>query len=98
VNPNEMPKLKEDVVTILYMLEMEMPIAFFDVMTHLVLYLVEELDLCGLVSTCWMYCIKRMNKVMKGYVRCMRQHEGCMVDGYAMELSMGFLTKYIQNF
>jgi hypothetical protein len=36
VNPNEMPKLKEDVVTILCMLEMEMPIAFFDVMTHLV--------------------------------------------------------------
>jgi len=50
--PNEMPKLKEDVVTILCMLEMEMPPAFFDVMTHLVLHLVEELDLCGLVSTC----------------------------------------------
>jgi hypothetical protein len=28
----------------------------------------------------------------------MRQPEGCMVEGYAMEVSMGFLKKYIQNF
>jgi hypothetical protein len=71
VNPNEMPKLKKNVITTLCILEMEMPPTFFNVMTHLVLHLVEELNLCGLVNTCWMYCIKRMNKVMKGYVRCM---------------------------
>ncbi len=71
VVPNVMPKLKEDVVTTLYMLEMEMPLAFFDVTANVVLHLVEELDLCGLVSTCWMYCIKRMNKVMTGYIKCM---------------------------
>ncbi len=75
-----------------------MSLAFLDVMTHLVLHSVEELDLCGSVSTRWMYCIERMNKVMKGYVRCMQQHEGCMTKKYAMELSMGFLTEYIQDF
>jgi hypothetical protein len=53
------------------MLKMEMPPTFFDVMTHLVLHLVEELDLCGPINTHWMYCKKRINKVMKGYVRCM---------------------------
>jgi hypothetical protein len=57
VNLNEMPKLKKDVVTTLCMLEMEIPLAFFDVMIHLVLHLVEELDLCGPISTLWMYCI-----------------------------------------
>ncbi len=35
---------------------------------------------------------------MKGYVRCMWQPKGCMAKGYAMELSMAFITKYIQNF
>jgi hypothetical protein len=54
------------------MLEMVMPPSFFDVMTHLVIHLVEELNFCGLVHTRWMYCIKQMNKVVKGYVRCMR--------------------------
>jgi hypothetical protein len=37
VNPNEIPKLKEGVITTLCMLEMEMPPTFFDVMIHLVL-------------------------------------------------------------
>ncbi len=72
MNPNEIPKLKEGVViTGLCMLEMEMPLAFFDVMIHLVLHLVEEFNLCGPINTHWMYCIKRMNKVMKGCVSCM---------------------------
>jgi hypothetical protein len=85
-----MPKLKEDVVTTLCTFEMETPLSFFDVMTHLVLHLVEKFDLCGLVSTHWMYCIERMNKAMKGYIRCMRQPERCMVGGCAMEVLMGF--------
>jgi hypothetical protein len=93
-----MPKVKEDVVTTLCMLEMEMSLAFFDVMTHLVLHLVEEPNLCGPISTCWMYCIERINKVMKGYVRCMRQPKGCMVEKYVVEVSMGFLIEYIQDF
>jgi len=41
-----------------------------------------------------MYDVKQMNKVLKGYVRCMKQPKGCMVVGYAM----GFLTEYMQDF
>ncbi len=63
---------KEDVATTLCMLEMEMPPSFFDVMTHLVVHLVEELDVCGPVHIRWMYCIEWMNKVLKGYVWCMK--------------------------
>jgi hypothetical protein len=66
-----MPKQKNDVVTTLCMFEMEIPPTFYDVMTHLVLCLVEKLDIRGLVSTRWMYFIERMNKVIKGYIRCM---------------------------
>jgi hypothetical protein len=46
-----MPMFKEDVATTLCMLEMEMPPSFFDVMTHLVIHLVEEVDVCGVVHT-----------------------------------------------
>ncbi len=59
---------KEDVATTIYMLEMVMPLSFFDVMTHLVIHLVEELNLCGPIHIRGMYCIKWMNKVLKGYV------------------------------
>jgi hypothetical protein len=37
---------KEDVAMTIYMLEMVMPPSFFDVMTHLVIHLVKELNLC----------------------------------------------------
>jgi hypothetical protein len=70
----------------------------FDMMTLLVIHLVEKVDVCGLVHIQWMYDVKRMNKVLKGYVRCMKQSKGCMAEGYAMEESMGFLMKYMQDF
>jgi len=41
MNLNEMPMFKEHVATILCMLEMEMPPSFFDVMTHLVVHLID---------------------------------------------------------
>jgi len=35
---------------------------------------------------------------MKGYERCMWQLEGCMAKGYVMEVSMGFIIEYLQDF
>ena len=42
-----MIELREDTAITLCMLEKEFPPAFFDVMTHLLVHLVEELDICG---------------------------------------------------
>jgi hypothetical protein len=95
VDPNKMHKLKKDVVITLCMLEMEMPPFFFDFMKHLVLHLVEKLELCEPMNIKWMYCIERMNKVMKRYVRCMKRPKGCMVEGYMMDESLGLLIKYL---
>jgi hypothetical protein len=53
-----MPMFKEDVATTLCMLEMEMPTSFFDVMTRLVIHLIEEVDVCGLVHIQRMYDVK----------------------------------------
>jgi hypothetical protein len=62
------------------------------------IHFVEEVDVCGLVHNWWMYDVKRMNKVLKWYVWCMKQPKGCMAKGYAMEESMGFLMEYMQDF
>ncbi len=40
------------------LLEQEFPLAFFNIMTHFLMHLVEELELCGLVHTHWMYPIE----------------------------------------
>jgi hypothetical protein len=50
LDPTTMGELKKDVAMILVLLEQEFPPLFFDIMTHLLLHLVEELELCGLVT------------------------------------------------
>jgi hypothetical protein len=80
------------------MLEMTMPHALFDVMTHLIFHLVEELDLCGPMHTEWMYCIEWMNKVLKGHVRNMACPEASMATRYIMDETLRLITKYMQQF
>jgi hypothetical protein len=64
-------------------------------MTHLIIHLVEELDLCGPVHTRWMYPIERYMKALKGYVRNMARPEGSMTTWYTIEEALGFCIKYI---
>jgi Domain of unknown function (DUF4218) len=79
----------------LCVLEIHFPPSFFDLMTHLMIHLVEELDLCGPVSTRWMYPIERNLKVLKGYVRNKARPEASMAEGYLLEESLGFLSEYM---
>jgi hypothetical protein len=64
-DPINLPTLKEDVAITFNMLEWEFPRAFFDVMSHLTLHIVEELDICGPVHTRWMYPIERCLNLCK---------------------------------
>jgi hypothetical protein len=73
---------------------MTMPPSFFDIMVHLV----DELDMCGLVHTRWMYCVERLNKVLKGYVQNMAQPEASMVTGYLMDETLGLIIEYMNHF
>ncbi len=68
LDPVDMGTLKEDTAITIGMLEMTMPPSFFDIMVHLIFHLVDELDMCGLVHTRWMYYVERLNKVLKWYV------------------------------
>jgi hypothetical protein len=71
LDPADMGTLREDATITMSMLEMIMPPSFFDIMVHLILHLVDELDMCGPIHTRWMYCVERLNKILKGYVRNM---------------------------
>jgi hypothetical protein len=94
-NPNEIESLKKDVGITVCILEKKFPPTFFDIMIHLLLHVVEELNVCELVHSHWMYPIERMMKVLKGYVRNMSQLERSMVEGYVLDETMGFVTKYL---
>jgi hypothetical protein len=67
-NPFEIDSLRIDVAINLALVEIHFPPSFFDIMTHLLYHLVDELDLCGLVSIKSMYPMERYMKTLKAYV------------------------------
>jgi hypothetical protein len=94
VNPNDIPSLKVYVVETLSMLEMWFPLGFFDIMTNLLIHLVENLDVCGLVGARWCYPIERFMAILKHYVCNKVKLEGCMAMGYMFDEAFGFCIEY----
>jgi hypothetical protein len=81
-------KLKNVVVCSLCLLEKVFPPNFFDLMTHVVIHL-DELELCGLVHTRWIYLIECAMKDLKGCVYNMAKPEGFMANGYIVDEALG---------
>ena len=63
------------------MLKKKFPPTFFDVMTHFLVHLVEELDTCGPIHARWMYPMERYLKTLKDYVRNHARPEASMAEG-----------------
>jgi hypothetical protein len=96
-DPIDLPTLREDVAITLSMFEWKFSKAFFDVMSHLTLHIVEEWDICGPVHTRWMYPIKHIMKVFKGYVCNRSRPKASMVEGYILDETIGFVIEYLQD-
>jgi hypothetical protein len=97
-NPSDIGALQADVARSMALLEIHFPPSFFDVMTHLVYHLVDELDVCGPVSSRWMYPVERYMKTLKHYVRNPARPEACMAEGYVRDECLGFTTEYLHKF
>jgi hypothetical protein len=84
-NPFEITKFVRRVAITITLLKKKFLPTFFDVMMHLFLLVVDELDVCGLVHNQWMYFVEWMMKVLKGYVCSMAQPKRSMVKSYMLE-------------
>jgi len=91
-------ELKNEVVVTLVLLERKFPPSFFDIMTHLLVHLVEELESCGPIPTWYMYHVERYLKTLKGYVGIRAKPKGNMVEIHALEKAFGFCTEYLVDF
>jgi hypothetical protein len=67
VNPDDIPSLKVYVAETLSMLEMWFPLGFLNIMIHLLIRLVEDLDVCGSVGARLCYPIERFMAILKHY-------------------------------
>lgn len=83
---------KFKVVEMLYLLEKFFPLSFFDIMIHLNVHLVREVELCGPIFFRWMYPFERYMKVCKGYVRNRNHPESCIDECSIAEEAIEFLA------
>ena len=57
IDPATIEEMMDKAAITLCMLEKVFPPSFFDIMSHLIVHLVEEVEICGPVHTRWMYLI-----------------------------------------
>ncbi|XP_062089101.1 uncharacterized protein LOC133795662 [Humulus lupulus] len=88
-------KLQHEIAYILCKLEQFFPPAFFDIMIHLTVHLVREVQFCGSVYFRWMYPFERYMKILKGYVRNRSRPKGCIIECYIVEEAIEFCSEYM---
>jgi hypothetical protein len=69
IGVKKLKRLQEEIVVNLCELEMYFPPAFFDIMVHLLVHIVEDIVQLGPTFLHNMMPFERMNGVIKGYVR-----------------------------
>ncbi len=74
------------------MLEIWFSPGFFDLMTHLLVHIVNELEICRLVASRWCYPMEHYLIVLNNYVRNKAKLEGCMASSYMYDEALRFCT------
>jgi hypothetical protein len=72
--------------------EIWFPPWFFDMMTHLIIHLIDELKIYGPVGARWCYPMEIYLLVLKKYVRNRARPKACMAFGYMYDEALGFCT------
>ena len=62
VDLQKLKDIQNEIVITLCLLEKYFPPSFFDIMVHLMVHLVREVELCGPVFFRWMYPIERLGQ------------------------------------
>jgi hypothetical protein len=74
---------------------MYFPPAFFDIMVHLLVHIVEDIVQLGLTFLDSMMPFERMNGVIKGYVRNRSRPDGSIAKGFLTEECISFFMNYL---
>jgi hypothetical protein len=97
INPEDLPRLQNDVVQCLVSFELVFPPSFFNIMTHLLVHLVDEISILGPVFLHNMFPFERFMGVLKKYVRNRARPEGSMVKGYGTEEVIEFCVDFVPD-
>jgi hypothetical protein len=97
INPLTLANLQKDVVQCLVSFELVFPPSFFNIMTHLIVHLVEEIHVLGPVFLHNMFPFERFMGVLKKYVHNRARPEGSISKGYGTEEVIEFCVDFIPD-
>jgi len=68
-----------------------------DLWVHLLIHLVDDVELFGVVSFHWMFFLERYMEKLKGFVQQREKYEGFMEDRYISYVSFYYASEYIKH-
>ena len=93
----QLTRLQEEIVVILCELEIYFPPAFFDVMVHLLVHVVDNIIHLRPSFLHNMMPFERLNGIIKGYVRNRAKPDASIVQGWLTEECVSFCQNYLQS-
>src|SRR3954465_7616964 len=97
IDPEILPRLMTDVAQCLVSFELIFPPSFFNIMTHVLVHLVDEIFILGPVFLQNMFPFERFMGVLKKYVRNRARPEGSIYMGHQTEEVIEFSIDFIPD-
>ncbi|XP_021846923.2 uncharacterized protein [Spinacia oleracea] len=97
IDPSKLTSLQSGIIITLCQLEMYFPPSFFDIMVHLTVHLVREIQLCGPAYLRYMYPVERYMKILKDYVMNGSRPEGCIAERYVLEEAIEHCSQFLSS-
>jgi hypothetical protein len=97
IDPKIIPRLETDLVQCLVSFELVFPPSFFNIMTHVLVHLVEEIAILGPVFLQNMFPFERFMGVLKKYVHNHARPEGSISKGHETEEVIEFCVDFIPD-
>jgi hypothetical protein len=97
IDEAELPVLKEFIVETLCQLEMCFPPSFFDIMPHLMMHMVDQIQELGPVYLHQMWTYERFMSTLNRYVHNCAYPEGSMIEAYTTEEVVNCCTRYVRD-
>lgn len=97
INPSTIVRAREDAIEIVCLLEEHFPTSILNIQVHVLVHLVDEVEIAGTVHARWMFFLERFMKTLKGFVRQRARPEGSMAEGWMVQESCVFVSEYLSR-
>ncbi|RYA56895.1 hypothetical protein DD596_25380 [Enterobacter cloacae complex sp. 4DZ3-28B] len=98
INVDSIPFAKLNAAELVCMFEKHFPTTMLTIQVHLLVHIVDEVEIAGTVHSRWMFFLERFMKTLKGYVRQKARPEGSMAEGWLVSESLVYIGEWLDGF